>query len=59
MWLLGWFFTILLYIIGVALFGPVWKSTSELGSATEARRVDGMGRPKFDFHTGSGRRTTF
>ena len=22
MWLLGWFFTILLYIIGVALFGP-------------------------------------
>ena len=31
MWALGWFFTILLYIIGVALFGPVWKSTSELG----------------------------
>ena len=26
MWLLGWFFTILLYIIGVALFGPVHKS---------------------------------
>ena len=28
---------------------PVWKSTSELG------RVDGVGRPKFDFHTGQRR----
>ena len=29
----------------------VWKSTSELGS-WDHRRVDGVGRPKFDFHTG-------
>ena len=28
MWALGWIFTILLYVIGVALFGPVWKSTN-------------------------------
>ena len=27
----------------------VWKSTSELGY-----RIDGVGRPKFDFHTGPG-----
>ena len=26
----------------------MWKSTSDLGG----RRVDGVGRPKFDFHTG-------
>ena len=33
---------------------PVWKSTSELGFAIELpqRRVDGVGRLKFDFHTG-------
>ena len=35
---------------------PVWKSTSELGFETTRsrgrRRVDGVGRPKFDFHTG-------
>ena len=24
-------------------------------AATEARRVDGVGRPKFDFHTDKGR----
>ena len=35
----------------------VWKSTSELGchradAATEKYRVDGVGRPKCDFHTG-------
>ena len=28
----------------------VWKSTSELAQY----RVDGVGRPKFDFHTGYG-----
>ena len=34
----------------------VWKSTSELGYQQRLlrgqRRVDGVGRPKFDFHTG-------
>ena len=30
----------------------MWKSTSELGYLRKARRVDGVGRPKFDFHTG-------
>ena len=29
-----------------------WKSTSRADAATEARRVDGVGRPKFDVHTG-------
>ena len=28
------------------LLGPAWRSTSELGF------IDGVGRPKFDFHTG-------
>ena len=32
-------------------FGAVWKSTSELGSRGQ-RRVDGVGRPRFDFHAG-------
>ena len=49
------------------LYGPVWKSTSELPSSmasnrhaieqTQLRRqhrVDGVGLPKFDFHTGTG-----
>ena len=31
--------------------GPVWKPTSELG-----HRVDGVGRPIFDSHTGQDRR---
>ena len=31
----------------------VWQSTSELGS--RQHRVDGVGRPKFDFHTGPSR----
>ena len=35
----------------------VWKSISELGCeptrSRRQRRVDGVGRPKFDFHTGS------
>ena len=30
----------------------VWKSTSELGSLRRQRRVDGVRRPKFYFHTG-------
>ena len=36
-----------------ALGEPVWKSASELGYviAQKARRVDGVGRPKFDVHT--------
>ena len=46
MWLLGWFFTILLYIIGVALFGPAWKSTSQLGSATEGSMGRWRGAPE-------------
>ena len=29
---------------------PVWKSTSEL-DYPEKHRIDGVGRPKFDFHT--------
>jgi formamidase len=46
---------------------PVWKSTSELGYNLHAieqmqlrgrRRIDGVGRPKFDFHTGPGTRST-
>ena len=32
-------------------FGAVWKSTSELGSRGQ-RRVDGVGRSRFDFHAG-------
>ena len=32
-------------------FGAVWKSTSELGSRGQ-RRVDCVGRPRFDFHAG-------
>ena len=32
-------------------FGAVWKSTSELSSRGQ-RRVDGVGRPRFDFHAG-------
>jgi hypothetical protein len=50
--------------------GAVWKSSSELGYAwtfvnlhaieqtqlQRQRRVDGVGRPKFDFHTGPARR---
>ena len=30
----------------------MWKSTSELGYYGDNVRVDGVGRPKFDFHTG-------
>ena len=32
----------------------VWKSSSELGTTQlrRQRRVDGVGRPTFDFHTG-------
>ena len=37
-------------VVGADLSGAVWKSTSELG-------YDGVGRPKFDFHTGASRRT--
>ena len=42
----AWIKQTMLFHVG----GPVWKSTSELGYGQ--RRVDGMGRLKFDFHTG-------
>ena len=34
--------------------GPVWKAPRHRAdAATEARRIDSVGRPKFDFHTGT------
>jgi hypothetical protein len=50
----------LMKFVGVVLdpSTTVWKSKSELGYAIEQtqlrgrRRVNGLGRPKFDFHTG-------
>ena len=42
------------YCMEMARFRAVWKSTSELGYRPRGqRRADGVGRPKFDFHTGS------
>ena len=35
----------------------VWKSTTATTSLRGRRRVDGVGRPKFDFHTGGARAT--
>ena len=45
--------------MALVLLEAVWKSTNELGCRLSQlrgrRRVDGVGRPKFDFHTGSRR----